>query len=64
MAEFRIGKVDAQGRITIPAELRRQFGLHPGTRVVLTPREDGSILLQTFKTWKRQERAKKRSSST
>lgn len=59
MPEFRIGKVDAQGRITIPAELRRQFGLHPDTRVVLTPREDGSILLQLLRVWKRKQRATK-----
>ena len=58
MTEFWTAKVDAQGRITIPAELRRHFGLQPGTRVVFTPREDGSILLQSFRVWKREQRVK------
>jgi AbrB family looped-hinge helix DNA binding protein len=59
MPEFWIAKVDAQGRITIPAELRRQLDLHPGTRVVFTPRKDGSILLQSLRVWKREQRAQK-----
>jgi antitoxin PrlF len=59
MPEFWIGKVDAQGRITIPVELRRQLGLRAGTRVVFTQRGDGSILLQSLKAWKREHRLKK-----
>ena len=36
--------VSSKGRITIPAELREQLGLTPGTVVRLELREDGILL--------------------
>jgi len=34
------GKVDAAGRVLIPADARRELGLKPGAEVVLTVAED------------------------
>ncbi len=48
-------KIDRYGRVTIPAELRRQLGLKPGSRVVLVPRED-HILIYPLRVWKRMQR--------
>lgn len=38
-------EVNPQGRVTIPAEIRRQLGLHPGSRLVIR-QEDGRIVLE------------------
>jgi AbrB family looped-hinge helix DNA binding protein len=53
------GKVDAKGRVTIPAELRRQLGLRPGTVVVFWE-EAGGIMVQSLKSWKQQQRTRKK----
>ncbi|HLF71420.1 MAG TPA: AbrB/MazE/SpoVT family DNA-binding domain-containing protein [Dehalococcoidia bacterium] len=39
-------RVDAQGRIVIPAEIREKLGLEPGTRVILTVK-DGALEIQS-----------------
>ncbi len=44
--------IDAHGRITIPAELRRQLGLRPGSRVVLVAEKD-HIRLYPLREWRR-----------
>lgn len=36
--------VDSRGAMTIPAELRRRYGLEEGTRVVIESRRDGILL--------------------
>ena len=48
-------KVDANGRVTIPAELRKQLGLTPGTRVVFRVRRD-VIYIMSLKLWKKRHR--------
>ncbi len=48
-------KVDAHGRVTIPAELRKQLGLTPGTRVVFWVRR-GIIYITSLKLWKKRHR--------
>lgn len=37
-------EVNPQGRVTIPAGLRRQLGLHPGSRLVIRVEEDRIVL--------------------
>ena len=34
-------KVSRRGQITIPKRQRDQYGLHPGTEILLVPTEDG-----------------------
>ena len=48
-------KVDASGQVTIPAELRKQLGLTPGTRVVFQVRRD-VIYIMSLKLWKKRHR--------
>jgi len=59
MTKTWIRKIDAKGQITIPAELRSQLGLHPGTRVVLW-RENDCIKLQSLTSWEQQPRTKRK----
>ncbi len=47
--------IDSHGRITIPAELRKQFGLRPGSRVVLVAEKD-HIRLYPLREWRRLHR--------
>ncbi len=47
--------IDTHGRITIPAELRRQLGLRPGSRVVLDT-EQNQIRLYPLREWRRLHR--------
>ena len=58
MNKIWIRKINAKGQVTIPAELRRNLGLRPGTRVVMW-QQDGCIRLQSLTSWKRQQRATK-----
>jgi len=44
-------QVDHYGRITIPAELRRKFGLAPGTRVSIRLK-NGVILIRPLRRTK------------
>jgi len=39
-----VRKVWRDGRVTIPAEIRRELGIEPGSRVELIPTEDGLII--------------------
>ena len=57
MTKIWIRKINAKGQITIPAELRSQLGLRPGTRVVMW-QQDGCIRLQSLTSWKQQRRGK------
>jgi AbrB family looped-hinge helix DNA binding protein len=50
-------KVDAQFRVTIPAELRQKYKLKAGTRVVLEAREN--FIYFTAKRNPRRKRRKK-----
>jgi AbrB family looped-hinge helix DNA binding protein len=40
-------KVDAKGRVTIPAEYRKMLGLRSGTEVLIIPREDCLLMMRT-----------------
>ena len=51
-------KVDAQFRVTIPAVLRKELGLAPGTRIIWRVRRDGRIVLMSRKEWERRRRRK------
>jgi AbrB family looped-hinge helix DNA binding protein len=50
--------IDAQGRVTIPAELRRQLGFRPGSRVVLVAEKD-HIRLYPLREWRRLHRTRR-----
>jgi len=52
-----VRKINAKGPGHHPAELRRQLGLRPGTRVVMW-QQDGCIRLQSLTSWKHQQRAR------
>ena len=39
-----VQKVDPKGRIVIPKDLRKRFGLTPGTKVQIRTCEDGVIV--------------------
>jgi AbrB family looped-hinge helix DNA binding protein len=41
-------RVNAQGRVTIPVQIRREMGIEPGTSVVIYV-EDGRVVLETRK---------------
>ena len=41
-------KVIAGGKIVIPADLRREFGIKDGDSVVLECAADGTIVMKTF----------------
>lgn len=38
-----VTRVQAKGTITIPHEIREQFGLEPGTEIVIEPCDDGTF---------------------
>lgn len=42
-----LARVSTRGRVTIPAEIRREFGIKPGTRLIVRE-EDGRIVVMTF----------------
>lgn len=42
-------KVSQKGWIVIPAELRRRYGLEPGTMVTFAPRDDGVEVMPAMK---------------
>ena len=48
-------KVDAQGRVLIPAELRQELGIEPGDTLTLSS-EDGQLSLLTFEQGMRRVR--------
>lgn len=50
-----ITKIDRYGRVTIPAELRKDLRLAPGTRLKLELR-NGVIYLTPLRHWMRHER--------
>lgn len=41
---MRVGKVSPKGQVVIPAELRRKFGMKPGSRVAVME-EEGRIVV-------------------
>lgn len=51
-------KVIAGGKIVIPADLRREFGIKDGDSVVLERADDGTISLKTFSQVVREEQAR------
>jgi AbrB family looped-hinge helix DNA binding protein len=38
---MKISKLTTKGKVTIPAELRKKYGLHPGRKVKFELEEDG-----------------------
>ncbi len=40
--------ISSKGQITVPAKIREQLGLAPGTRVVFELKEDGVFLRKGF----------------
>jgi AbrB family looped-hinge helix DNA binding protein len=38
-----------RGRLVLPAHIREELGLHPGTRVALTIEPDGSLRLRSYR---------------
>ena len=42
---MRVGKVSPKGQIVIPAELRKRFGIKPGSKVVVTEEEGRIVVL-------------------
>ena len=48
-------KVIAGGKIVIPAELRREFGIHEGDSLVIERREEGGLTIKTFADVVREE---------
>jgi AbrB family looped-hinge helix DNA binding protein len=51
-------KVIAGGKIVIPADLRREFGIKDGDSIVLERADDGTISLKTFSQVVREEQAR------
>jgi AbrB family looped-hinge helix DNA binding protein len=43
-----ISKLDSQGRLLIPAEMREQLGMKPGERLTLLV-QDGELVVLTFR---------------
>jgi len=41
---MRHTKISTKGRVTIPAELREQFGIKPGTHIIWN-KEKGTLVL-------------------
>ena len=37
-------EIDELGRVVIPAELRKQYGLEPGSKVCFTAYDDGILI--------------------
>jgi antitoxin PrlF len=42
--------VSANGQITIPAEVRRELGIEPGSRIAITLNDDGMRVSRPLKT--------------
>ena len=40
-------KMDSRGRVTLPIELRRKFGIEPGMRLIVRE-EEGRVVVMTF----------------
>lgn len=40
-------RLDARGRLVLPAELRRRLGLHAGDEVRITEEADGALRVET-----------------
>jgi len=40
-------RVTTKGQVTIPIELRHQYGIEPGSEVEFIPSEDGLVLRRT-----------------
>ncbi len=53
-SEVRVGP---QGRLVIPAELRRSLGFHPGDRLIVRE-EDGKLVLEKADTVERRLKAR------
>jgi AbrB family transcriptional regulator (stage V sporulation protein T) len=49
LPKYSYTHVDKHGRIVIPAEIRAELGLEPGTSVSLRVAEDGSLQVSTFR---------------
>ncbi len=47
MIDSMEARVTTRGRVTIPIELRRKFGITPGTRLIVRE-EDGHIVMMTM----------------
>jgi AbrB family looped-hinge helix DNA binding protein len=47
MIDHMEARMDSRGRVTIPAEIRRKFGIKPGTKLIVRE-EEGRIVVTTF----------------
>ena len=54
-----LSKIDQNGRVVLPAEVRKALGLDTGDRLVVAV-EDGAIVLRSFATTARTARARVR----
>ena len=45
-------RVSTRGRVTIPVEIRRKFGIKPGTRLIVRE-EEGRIVVMTMASYVR-----------
>ena len=54
-----LSKIDQNGRVVLPAEVRKALGLDTGDRLVVVV-EDGAIVLRSFATTPRTARARVR----
>ncbi len=43
--------VNGKGQIVIPAELRRKYGIQPGTRIIMTDNGEAIILKPVNEEW-------------
>ena len=43
-------RITAKGQVTIPGDLRRRFGLTPGTEVEIVPGDDGALVRPVSET--------------
>lgn len=57
-------KVIAGGKIVIPAELRREFGIKDGDSLVIERDEQGSMVLKTYQQVVREVQAEVRAMTT
>jgi AbrB family looped-hinge helix DNA binding protein len=47
MLDHMEAEVDSRGRVTIPAEIRRHFGIKPGTKLIVRE-EEGRIVVMMY----------------
>lgn len=52
-------RVRTHGRVTIPAEIRRRFGIKPGTKLIVRE-EEGRVVVMTMESYVKSLRGKYR----